>query len=131
MRVSRRLICRLLSMWYGVRFQETPCWCSCRHSTLTCLSPDCRFRDAECFAAQRMSRRLTCRLLSMMVPFLISGDPLLVPTHVQKAHLPVVVHVVLFPISGDPLLVHMSARALVSARVCIPPDLPQPELSLS
>eukprot|EP00975_Prorocentrum_lima_P060349 12655097-Prorocentrum_lima.AAC.1 len=39
-----------------------------------------------------MSRRLTCRLLSMMVPFLISGDPLLVPTHVQKAHLPVAVH---------------------------------------
>eukprot|EP00974_Lingulodinium_polyedra_P047810 4589401-Lingulodinium_polyedra.AAC.1 len=43
------------------------------------------------------------------------------PTHVQKAHLRVAVHVVPCPISGDPLLVHMSARGLVSARVGIPP----------
>eukprot|EP00974_Lingulodinium_polyedra_P086858 8418824-Lingulodinium_polyedra.AAC.1 len=42
------------------------------------------------------------------------------PTRVQKARLPVVVHVVPCPISGDPLLVLMSARAPVSAHVGIP-----------
>eukprot|EP00974_Lingulodinium_polyedra_P068337 6617363-Lingulodinium_polyedra.AAC.1 len=43
------------------------------------------------------------------------------PTRVQKAHLPVVVHVVLFLISGDPLLVRMPAHAPVSAHVGSPP----------